>query len=56
MISLSIIIPVFNVEKYIHACLDSIYCQGLDERCFEVIIVNDDKKDRCYHVKMENSI
>ncbi len=42
---LSIIVPVYNVEKYIHACLESIYRQGLDEKCFEVIIVNDGTMD-----------
>ena len=45
MISLSIILPVFNVEKYIHTCVESIYNQGLNDRCFEVIIVNDGTKD-----------
>lgn len=43
---LSIIVPVYNVEKYIHACMESIYRQQLDERNFEVIIVNDGTKDR----------
>lgn len=46
MIDLSIIVPVYNVEKYIHAALDSIFKQGLDESSFEVIIVNDGSKDR----------
>lgn len=45
MKQLSIIIPVYNVEKYIHACLESVFRQGLDEECFEVIIVNDGTKD-----------
>ena len=35
---LSIIVPVYNVEKYVHACMESIYHQGLDEQLFEVII------------------
>ena len=38
---LSIIVPVYNVEKYVRTCIESIYKQGLDEECFEVIIVND---------------
>jgi len=42
---LSIIIPVYNVEKYIRTCLESIFRQDLDEDCFEVIIVNDGTKD-----------
>lgn len=42
---LSIIVPVYNVEKYVHACIESIYHQNLDEDIFEVIIVNDGTKD-----------
>ena len=42
---LSIIIPVFNVEKYIGTCLDSIYRQGLSDKDFEVIVVNDGSTD-----------
>lgn len=38
---LSIIVPIYNVEKYVRACIESIYKQGLDEKKFEVIIVND---------------
>lgn len=45
MVSLSIILPVFNVEKYIHTCIESIYNQGMNDKCFEVIIVNDGTKD-----------
>ena len=47
---LSIIVPVYNVEKYIRACIKSIYKQGLDEECFEVIIVNDGTPDRSMEV------
>lgn len=41
---ISIIIPVYNTEKYLHRCLDSI----LDSACedFEVILVNDGSTDR----------
>lgn len=45
MIRLSIIVPVYNVEKYIHPCFESIFKQGLDENDFEVIIVNDGSTD-----------
>jgi glycosyltransferase involved in cell wall biosynthesis len=44
-LKLSIIIPVYNVEKFINACLESIFSQGLNEECFEVILVNDGTKD-----------
>jgi glycosyltransferase involved in cell wall biosynthesis len=46
MIKLSIIIPVYNVEKYIRACLNSVFNQGLSEDDFEVIIVNDGTRDK----------
>lgn len=45
MTQLSIIVPVYNVEKYIRPCIESIFKQGLDEECFEVIIVNDGTQD-----------
>lgn len=42
---LSIIVPVYNVEKYIRSCMESIFRQNLDESIFEVIIVNDGTPD-----------
>lgn len=45
MTKLSIIVPVYNVEKYIRPCIESIFKQGLDEHEFEVIIINDGTKD-----------
>lgn len=49
-LQLSIIVPVYNVEKFIHPCLESIFRQGLDENCFEVIIVNDGTEDHSMEV------
>lgn len=40
----SIIVPVYNVEKYIRMCLESIYKQTYSN--YEVIIVNDGSKDK----------
>lgn len=45
MIKLSIIVPVYNVEKYIRPCIESIFKQGLDDDDYEVIIVNDGSTD-----------
>lgn len=39
----SIIVPVYNVEKYIDKCLESIVNQTFDD--YEVIVVNDGTKD-----------
>lgn len=42
-IKLSIIIPVYNVEKYLKECLDSITCQIKDS--VEVILIDDGSTD-----------
>lgn len=40
----SIIIPVYNVEKYIEKCIDSVMNQTFKD--YEVIVVNDGTKDK----------
>lgn len=50
MTKLSIIVPVYNVEKYVRSCIESIFRQGLDDADFEVIIVNDGTPDRSMEV------
>ncbi len=50
MIDLSIIVPVYNVEKYVRTCIESIYRQGLDENKFELILVNDGTEDHSMEV------
>ena len=42
---ISIIIPVYKVEKYIHKCIDSILNQTFQE--YEIILVNDGSPDNC---------
>lgn len=42
---LSIIIPVYNVEKYLGRCLDSLLKQDLDLADYEIIAVNDGSTD-----------
>ncbi len=41
---ISVIVPVYNVEKYIHKCVDSILLQ--DYPLFEMIIVDDGSTDK----------
>ena len=47
-IKVSIIIPVYNVEKYISRCLDSVINQTLKE--IEIILVNDGTKDNSLEI------
>ena len=42
---LSVIIPVYNVEKYIGECLDSVVNQSIGIDNIEVIVVNDATPD-----------
>lgn len=42
---LSIIIPFYNVERYIAQCLESVYHQDIPEDEYEVICVNDASPD-----------
>ncbi len=39
----SIIIPVYNVEKYLEQCLNSVLHQNFED--YEVIVVNDGSTD-----------
>lgn len=42
---ISIIVPVYKVEKYIHKCIDSILNQTFED--FELILVDDGSPDKC---------
>ena len=48
MVKVSIIVPFYNVEKYIEKCLTSLVNQTLEE--IEIILVNDGSKDKSIKV------
>ncbi|MFA7019229.1 MAG: glycosyltransferase [Sphaerochaetaceae bacterium] len=59
MPKISIIVPVYNVEKYIQRCIDSILAQTFTD--YELILVDDGSPDRCGEIcddyaKKENRI
>lgn len=50
MRKLSIIVPIYKVEKYIHQCLESIFRQEISDEDFEVILINDGTPDKSMEV------
>lgn len=50
---ISIIIPIYKVEKYVRGTLESIYDQKFDEHEFEVICVNDGTPDNSMQIVNE---
>lgn len=53
MIKLSIIIPVYNVEKYIHDCIESCLKQNLSRDEYEIIFINDGSIDKSRDIILE---
>ena len=51
MPKISVIIPVYNVEKYLAMCLDSVLAQTFDD--YQVICVNDGSIDNCDKILAE---
>ena len=46
MKKLSVIVPVYNQEKYIARCLRSLVRQSMDRKEYEIIVINDGSTDK----------
>lgn len=44
---ISLIVPVYNTEKYLAYCLDSMLLQDIPETEYEIVCVNDGSTDSC---------
>ena len=51
MVAISIVIPVYNIEKYLHQCLDSLRAQTFED--YEIICVNDGSVDNSLKILQE---
>ena len=45
MIDISIIVPVYNTEKYLEKCINSLCNQNIKNKKFEIILINDGSTD-----------
>jgi len=54
MPKISVIIPVFNTEKYLEECLDSLIAQTLTD--IEIIVVNDCSPGKCDEIVNEKAL
>ena len=59
MCKVSVVVPIYNVEKYIKQCVDSIRNQTLED--IEIILVDDGSPDNCPQIcdeykKLDNRI
>ncbi|MBR1776177.1 glycosyltransferase [bacterium] len=51
MTKISVIVPVYNVEKYLRRCLDSLVNQTLKD--IEIICINDGSTDKSFEILVE---
>jgi len=53
MIQISVIVPIYNTEKYLRECLDSLTRQGFTKDNAEVLLINDGSTDGSANIVAE---
>lgn len=53
---ISIIVPVYKVERYLHKCIDSLLEQDLEDEEYEILLIDDGSPDTCGNICDEYSI
>ena len=56
MLTLSIIVPLYNSEKYLPKCLDSLLNQDIPEQDYELILVDDGSPDGSREIAEEYAL
>lgn len=51
----SVIVPVYNVERYLRKCLDSLLNQTIDQKDIEILLINDGSTDNSLDICKEYS-
>ena len=53
---LSIIIPTYNMENYLHRCLDSLIVSDENMQLLEILVINDGSSDASSAIGREYAI
>ncbi|SUB77219.1 glycosyltransferase [Porphyromonas macacae] len=49
-LKISLVLPIYNVEKYLSRCIESTLNQDLSKELYEIILVNDGSKDHSLNI------
>jgi glycosyltransferase involved in cell wall biosynthesis len=50
---IKVMIPCYNVEKYISRCIDSVLNQNYDLSCIKIVCINDGSTDNTLQILKE---
>ena len=47
---ISVVIPCYNVEKYVSRCIESVLKQNISKQDFEILAINDGSTDKTLQI------